>query len=78
MAPDETRHTSFPAFLKSARILASFSTLPMLSNPVSAYIRDDEPILTTILFLSFNLALTSDIYFSLWQKIIVNDYSIIY
>lgn len=51
IAPDETRITSLPEFLRSARTFTSFSILRMLKRPDS-WVRAEVPTLTTIRFAS--------------------------
>lgn len=53
MAPEDTKTTSFPCPLKSLKVRISFSIFIRFNSPVSGWVREEEPILMTILFLSF-------------------------
>ena len=58
MAPEETRITSFPMPLMSLMMRTSFSIFARFRSPVSACVSEEDPILITILFLSFNNSLS--------------------
>ena len=55
MAPEETKMTSFPWLWISDRIRTSRSSLYRLIPPVFLCVSEDEPIFTTIRFLSFSI-----------------------
>ena len=57
MAPEDTRITSFPIFFRSHSSRTRISSFVRLMAPVSGWVMEELPILTTILFLFFNSSL---------------------
>ena len=66
IAPELTRITSLPRLWRSVSSRTSFSILIRSMEPVSACVRDEDPTLTTILFLSFNRSL------NVWLSILLS------